>query len=99
MGGEKSGRFKMGLLFGYLTSLISTFVITAMTLYTFLSFTGANTHQKQKTSPYHRSFVTKKLGDHLLVARAKKPMAVMADVGSRRLTDSSAVEGSRSDLH
>ena len=86
----------MGLLLGYLTSLISTFVITAMTFYTFLSFTGANTHQRQQnTSSYNRSSISNKRGDHLLVARAKKPMAVMADAGSRRLVDLSKVERSR----
>jgi hypothetical protein len=78
----------MSLLLGYLASLLSTFVITAMALTAFLSFTGANTHQRyQRLSSEHTLLVPNKRGDHLRAARGTKAKAVTADVASLRVVD------------
>jgi hypothetical protein len=78
----------MSLLLGYLASLILTFVVTALTLTAFLSFTGANTHPRyQRPSPEHNSVLSNKRGDHVRAARGIKVRPVIADAASRRVVD------------
>jgi hypothetical protein len=83
----------MSLLLGYLASLILTFVVTAMTLTAFLSFTGANTHPRyQRLSSEHNSVLSNKRGDHLRAARGTKARAVIADAASLSVVDLTKVE-------
>jgi hypothetical protein len=78
----------MSLLLGYLASLILTFVVIAMTLTAFLSFTGANTHPRsQRLSSEHNSVLSNKRGDHLRAARGTKARAVIADAASLSVVD------------
>jgi hypothetical protein len=81
----------MSLLLGYLASLILTFVVTAMALTAFLSFTSANTHPRyQRLLSEHNFVLSNKRGDHLGVARGTKARAVIADAAS--LVDPTKVE-------
>src|SRR5215471_10199387 len=64
---------KMRILLGYVASLILTFVVTAMTITAFLSFTGSNTHPRfQRLSSEHNFVLSNKRGDHLRAARGTK---------------------------
>ena len=78
----------MRILLGYLASLIVTFVVTAMTLTAFLSFTGANTHPRfQRLSSEHNFVLSNKRGDHLRAARGTKAKPVIADAAALRVVD------------
>ena len=79
---------KMRILLGYVASLILTFVVTAMTLTAFLSFTGANTHPRfQRLSSEHNIELSNKRRDHRRVARGTKAKPVIADAASLRVVD------------
>ena len=86
--GEESRPVKMSILLGYLASLILTFVVSAMTLTAFLSFTGANTHPRfQRLLSEHNFVVSNKRDDHLRAARGTKAKTVIADAASLRVVD------------
>jgi hypothetical protein len=65
----------MGLFFGYVTSLVATFILATSILGAVTSFTGLNTHSKveyvsqRKLSNKH---VLRKDRDHRVVARGTK---------------------------
>ena len=64
----------MGLFFGYVTSLVATFILATSILGAVTSFTGLNTHSKveyvsRKLSNKH---VSRRDRDHRVVARGTK---------------------------
>jgi hypothetical protein len=72
----------MGLFFGYVASLVATFILAASILGAVTSFTGLNIHPKveyvsqRKLSNKH---VSTKDRDHRVVARGTKDKSVKAD--------------------